>query len=239
MSEEDDLFHTTIPAALEALDQSDSFEAVARLLAAGDPRRVIQCFHLMVRELFSQRKLTQMVWLGRSGVDYALRESLAASDTELRAHLQTSARKLAYNLSANLWPGWADEAVQPTSSDLESALDLAKLHYRLVLEEGLESESLGNARWLIGAQRLAVGQEQAAHFAFETAKAAYKKAGQPANEWMAEGFQALSLQMMGSTGTEGLHRFEAAIGELKKLGDEGEFFADQLQAANRVFLAKS
>lgn len=238
MSDEDDLLHTTIPAALEALEQSDSFEAVAQLLAAGEPQRIIQSFHLMVRELFSRRKLPQMVSIGRSGVEYALRESLSADDPDLREHLQSSARKLAYNVSANLWPGWADEAVQPTSSDLESALDLAKLHYRLVLTEGLDSGSIGNARWLVGAQKLAIGKEQAAHFDFETAKAAYKQAGQSASEWMAEGFQSLALQLMGTMGTEGLHRFEAAIEELKKLGDEGEFFADQLQAAKRVFLAK-
>ena len=235
MSVEDDLFHTTIPAALEALEQCDSFEAVARLLATGEPRRVLQSFHLIVRELFSQRKLPQMVWLGRAGIEYALRESQATGDAEWRADLRTAARKLSYNVSANLWPGWADEAVQPTSSDLDSALDLARLHLRLVLEERLDPDSIGNARWLVGAQRLAVGQEQSAHYDFETAKAAYQEAGKPASGWMAEGFQALSLQLMG---TAGHNRFDTAIHELKKLGDDGEFFADQLLAAKRVFLAK-
>lgn len=91
---------------------------------------------------------------------------------------------------------------------------------------------------MIGAQRLAVGQEQAAHHEFETAKAAFIEAGNPASQWMAEGFQSLSRQMMGSMATEGQRRFEAAIRELKQLGDEGDFFADQLPTAKRVFLAR-
>ena len=238
MSEEDDLFHTTIPLALESLEQSDSFEAVTRLLDAGTPRRVMQCFHLAVRELFTQRKLPQMVWIGRAGMEYALREAHTASDAELRSDLLTAARKLSYNVSSHLWPGWADEAVSPTSSDLQSALDLARVHHRLVLEESLDAESLGNARWLLGAQRMALGQEQSAHHAFETAKTAYREAGRPASEWMAEGFQALSLLLMATMATEGQRRFDAAIETLKTLGDDGEFFADQLQTAKRVFLAR-
>lgn len=238
MSEEDDLLHTTIPLVLESMEQSDSFEAMMHLTSAGDPHRVIQCFHLAVRELFSRRKLPQMVWIGRGGIEYALREAASTGDEALRVDLRTAARKLSYNVSANLWPGWADEAVQPTQSDLQSALDLARVHYRLVLEDRLESESIGNARWLVGAQRLALGQEQAAHYTFETAKAAYHEAGKPASEWMAEGFLALSLQLMGTMATEGLRRFDAALQELKQLGDEGEFFVDQLQAARRVFLTR-
>ena len=238
MSEEDDLFHTTIPLALESLEQSDSFEAVARLLTAGEPRRVMKCFDLAIRELFTQRKLPQMVWMGRAGIDFALREAHAAGDAELRGDLVAAARKLSHNVSSHLWPGWADEAVSPTMSDLQAALDLARVHYRLVLEESLDAESVGNARWLVGAQRLAVGQEQVAHHAFETAKASYKEAGKPASEWMAEGFLALSLQMMGTMATEGQRRFDAATEELQKLGDDGEFFADQLRTARRVFLAR-
>ncbi len=226
MPEEQDHNSSTVTAVVEALDQSDSFEAVSRILASGEPDQIMACFHDMVRELFSQRKLPQMIWIGRAGVEYALRES------------QADARKLSYNVSSNLWPGWGDDAVTPTASDLQAALDLARLHLRLVVEEKLDPESVGNARWLVGAQRLAVGQEQAAHHAFETAKAAYNEAGRPAHEWMAEGFLSLSLQLMGTMATEGQRRFENALGELKQLGDDGEFFADQLQTAKRVFLAR-
>lgn len=238
MSDEDDLLHTTIPLVLASMEQSDSFEAMSQLTALGDPRRVIQCFHLSVRELFSRRLLPQMVWIGRGGIEYALREAVTTGEDALRTELRTAARKLSYNVSANLWPGWADEAVQPTSSDLQSALDLARVHYRLVLEDRLDAESIGNARWLVGAQRLALSQEQAAHDTFETAKAAYHDSGKPASAWMAEGFLALSLQLMGTKATEGNRRFEAALVELKQLGDDGEFFVDQLQAARGVFLAR-
>ncbi len=238
MSDEDDLFHTTIPEVLESLDQSDSFAAISRLLAAGEPRRVMQSFELTMRELFTQRKLPQMVWMGRSGVEYALREGRVSGDERLRSDLLTAARKLSYNASSNLWPGWADEAVNPTLSDLHAALDLARVHHRLVLEECLDSESVGHAHWLLGAQRLALGQEQVAHHAFDSAKAAYKAAGHLACEGMAEGFQALSLQLMGTMATEGQRRFDAAIVFLQSLGDDGDFFADQLQTARRIFLGR-
>jgi tetratricopeptide (TPR) repeat protein len=231
MSEEDDLFHTTIPLALEALEHSDSFEAITRLLAAGEPRRVMQCFHWAVRELFSQRKMPEMVWIGRAGTEYALREAHATENAALRNDLHAAARKLSYNVSSHLWPGWADDAVHPTTSDLRSALDLARVHLRLALEAGLDAESNGNARWLVGAQQLALGQVQTAQDAFDTAKAAYQQAGRPASE----GFVALSLHLLGATATEGQRRFDAAIGELRRLGDDGEFFADQLRTAWRVF----
>lgn len=237
MSEEDDLLHTTIPGALEALEQSDSFEAITRMTAAGTPRRVISCFHLAVRELFAQRKLPQMVWIGRAGIEYSLREMHAAGDAELRRELESAARKLSYHVSAHLWPGWGDEAVHPTPSDLQSALDLARVHLRLALGKGLEAESIGNARWLVGAQQLALGQVQVAQDNFARAKSAYQEAEKPASAWMAEGFQALSLHLLGTMGTEGQRRLDAAMSELKSHGDDGEFFADQLRTARRVFLA--
>ena len=190
MSEEHNTFPSPVDAALEALEQSDSFEAVTRILAAGGPEQVIASFHDAVRELFSQRKLAQMVWIGRAGVEYALRESPA------------EARQLSYNVSSHLWPGWGDEAVNPTTSDLQAALDLARLHHRLVMEEKLDLETVGNSRWLVGAQRLAMGQEQSAHHAFESAKASDHEAHKPVNEWMAEGFQAIALQMMGTMATD-------------------------------------
>ena len=145
MSDEVDLLHATIPAVLESLERSDSFEAVALLLAAGEPRQVIRGFDLAVRDLFARRQLAEMVWIGRSGVEYALREALLASDAEARNELRAGARKLSYNVSANLWPGWGDEAVTPNTSDLQAALDLARVHYRLVLEDRLNPESVGNA----------------------------------------------------------------------------------------------
>ncbi len=225
--------------ALEALESKDSLIAVG-LLTQGTPREAIERFDAATRELFTERKLTRMAWIGRAGLEFATCEAelAATSDPALQAELLTFARKLAFNVASNLWPGWGDEAVEPTSSDLLAALDLARVHRRLVESEERAPDQLANARWLVGALRLALGQEQPAHHEFETAKALYREAGQPASEWMAEGYQALALQFMGTMAGEGQRRFDASLVELRKLGDDGEFFADQLTTARRVFLVR-
>ena len=230
MSDELSPVQQHVQEALESCDQADSFLTASKLLELGDPAQVMSAFHAIAQELFSQRKLARMVWLTRSGIEYALRSP--------DAKLIESARKLAYNSSANLWPGWADEAVQPTESDLLAAYDLARVHRRLCQEAQQDHQALGNAHWLVGAQRLALGQEQAAHHEFETAKTAYLDAAQPTYAAMAEGYVALSLSLMGTMAAEGDKRFEVAIAQLKQLGDDGEFFADQLQTARRVFFGK-
>lgn len=216
--------------ALDLFDQTDSFAIAGRLRDIGDPGQVMAAFHAITRELFDQRKLSRMVWLTRSAIDFALSVGTPS--------LLESARKLAYNSSANLWIGWGDAAVQPTESDQEAAYDLARFHRRQCQDAQLDAESLGNAHWLVGAARLALGQVQAAYHDFEQSKAAFLAAKQPAFEAMAEGYLALSLSLMGTMATEGQRRFETAIAQLKQLGDDGEFFADQLQTAKRVFLGK-
>jgi hypothetical protein len=230
MSDELSPVQQRVQEALESFDQTDSFLTASKLLDLRDPTQIMSAFQAITKELFSQRKLARMIWLTRSGIEYALRSG--------DAKLIDSARKLAYNSSANLWPGWADEAVQPTESDLLAAYDLARVHRRLCQDAQLDHEALGNAHWLVGAQRLALGQEQAAHHDFEIAKAAYQDAAQPTSTAMAEGYVALSLSLMGTMAAEGDKRFEVAIAQLKQLGDDGEFFADQLQTAKRVFLGK-
>ncbi len=230
MSDELSPIQQRVQDALDSFDQTDSFLVASQLWDLGDPAEVMSAFHAITKELFAQRKLARMVWLARSGIDFALR----SGDSKLIE----SARKLAYNVSANLWPGWADEAVQPTMSDLLAAYDLARAHRRLCQDAMLDHEALGHAHWLVGAQRLALGQEQAAHHDFENSQAAYHAAERPTLAAMAEGYLALSLSLMGTMATEGDKRFEASIAELKQLGDDGEFFADQLQTAKRVFLGK-
>lgn len=216
--------------ALDKLELSDSFDVIGSLTRLDEPVEVIQAFHAVTKELFVQRKLAKMVWFARSGIEFALKSGESA--------LIESARKLAYNVSANLWPGWGDDAVQPTESDLLAAYDLARLHRRLCQEASSDAMTMGNAHWLLGAQRLALGQEQAAHHEFERSKAAFLEANQPTFEAMAEGYVALTLSLMGTMATEGQKRFDTAIAQLKQLGDDGEFFADQLQTARRVFLGK-
>jgi len=231
MTDAHDPISQNVQDALELLDRSDSFLVISQLRdELGDCVQVLRALSALTQELFAQRKLTRMVWLTRSAIDFAL-QSKQADAIEL-------ARKLAYNVSANLWPGWGDEAVQPTESDRQAALDLARCHRRLCQEANLTAEVQGNANWLVGAARLALGQEQAAHHDFEQAQAAYQTANLPTCLAMAAGYVALALSLMGTMMAEGQKRFETAIAQLKQLGDDGEFFADQLQTARRVFLSR-
>lgn len=243
-SDSHDLHHDhsldpVVAEALEALESKDSFIATG-IISQGDPRDAQARFSMASRELFNQRKLTEMVWVGRAGVEFALRQAAAAasSDPVLQTEYLANARKYAFNIASNLWPGWGDEAVEPTTADILAAVDLARVHRRLVEAESGAPDLMANARWLMGALRLALGQEQTAHYEFEMAKALFERAGQPACVWMAEGYQALALQLMGTMAGEGLRRYEAALMELRKQGDDGEFFADQLTTARRVFLSR-
>lgn len=238
MVEEDQALQEIIEGAIEAIDRCDSFDATAQLLSVGTVERVVDALNLAIRELFSQRKLSPMVWIGRSGLEFILQHAQTTTDAKQQASLRKAARALSYNVSANLWTGWGDEAVLPTLSDQAAALDLARLHLRLVESDHLEQELLGNAHWLVGAQRLALGQEQAAHHSFETAKTAYHAGGHHICEAMAEGYVALALLQMASMATEGEQRFKNTMTRLEALGEDGDFFADQLRTAQKIFLTR-
>ena len=229
MSDEQDPIQKSVQEALDSWERSDSFAVAAQLRQLREPSQIMRAFHAITTELFARRQLSRMIWLTRSAIDFAVQ---CADSTSIE-----STRTLAYNVSANLWPGWGDEAVHPTDSDLWAALDLACFHRRMCHETQGEPAVQGNAHWLVGAFRLALGQEQAAHHDFEQARAAYRIADKPTDAAMADGYVALALSLMGTMMAEGQKRFEAAISLLKQLGDDGEFFADQLQTARRVFLS--
>jgi len=147
-----------------------------------------------------------------------------------------TAKTIAFNLGANLWPGWNDKRITITKTDLAVGLDAAKTNLRLGLELKRDDAVLSNAYWLIGAHHLAGKKYQAARKAFEQAAAKSRFAGKPESVLMNDGYVALVRLLEKPDDRQRRESFEHAIRKLEKLQSKnGNYFAAQLRTAKSVF----
>jgi hypothetical protein len=215
-------------------------EAACRYLESqGDPLAVADQYAKAARSLYNDRKdVSTMLALGQSGVAYALRKALdlEASDAHKSKTLKEIAKTLAFNVSANAWPGWNDEGVAVTRDHIDSGLNLAQTCKRLVEELDLGPKRLANAYWLIGAHYLASGHLSEAAAAFDASAAGYRAAGDVAAEGMIRGYRALTQKLGSAAGLAAERELQRAYAELDAIGsDEARFYRAQISTADRVF----
>lgn len=213
---------------IEKLSSEDSLSAVAVLKEAGDDFAQLQACSKVCRKLYGENKdVTGMLMVGRIGVVRALhaagQESVSA---EVQTELKAEAKTLAYNLSANAWPGWRDEGIVIHKSDSRIGLDLARLNLRLAGELKRNSEVHGHAYWLLGAQLLVAESNKAASVAFQQSEVKFDEAKNRAGAAMAKGYQAIADEPTNSAAASEL---KSARDELLEIdSDDSRFFADQL-----------
>jgi len=75
-----------------------------------------------------------MAAVGKAAVRYHLRQSELERDVAAAVKLRTAAKRMAYNVAANCWPGWGDEGVVIEAAHIDVGLELAMLSLRLVEE---------------------------------------------------------------------------------------------------------
>lgn len=221
--------------ALDLLETGGLAAAVAHLEATADPAAAAQGFSELARHVYNQRKdVALMIEIYQAGIEYALRTSLdvAEQDADLAFALSSAAKGLNYDLAANTWPGWDDEGIAITPE--QQAVGHAAAHKNLELAEILEKGDLplGRAHWLIGAHHLAAGEHAPALEAFARAADHTRRAGEPAEAHLSEGYHALAEGLLNG-GTPPV-RWEAILAELAKV-ENGDFFIRQLETARRVF----
>ena len=94
-----------------------------------------------------------MIALARAGIHRALFEAdrVPTADPDAAEALRGQAKTIAYDLGANLWPGWQDEGIVLTPADLTTGLEAARLNLRLAEQLGRPALPRCNAHWLLGA----------------------------------------------------------------------------------------
>ena len=214
-------------AACLAVEQGRSALDAARL------------YHAVSGAVYYQRKdVRSMISLSRAGIHRALVEAdrIAESDEEAAAVLYGEAKAIAYDLGANLWPGWQDEGIELSPADLATGLEAARLNLKLA--EQLERPPLPrcNAHWLLGAQLLAGGKCGSAAEHFELARQQAAAADRPEYVQMAAGYAAIARLKQDSDRSAAVAEFDAAVGTLREFkSEDATFFAKQLESVRELF----
>jgi tetratricopeptide (TPR) repeat protein len=218
----------------------DSFKAIEFMASLGTPERVAQRYLNLVDDLYWKEKdITSVMIMGRAGIQEIL---TAATDVDSRdpsgaARLRGMAKSLAYNLASYVWPGWDEPGILIKADYLLVGYDAARLNLRLALELEKAAVQVSIAYWMLAVQQVALKRYDEAIKAFGLSLDKAKEAKQPAYQYLALGFIALSELAMGSEGEGSVLKFAEARRQLEALKTrEGDLFASQLVTAARVFL---
>ena len=218
------------------LESGDSLEAID-LIEKGDTKDVVNAYSQLVSDLyFKKHDVPRMILIGRAGIRYCLSSSKQTEDAQLAEKLKGAAKTMAYNVSANAWPGWQDEGIKITRTDSIVALDLARLNLRLAEELKREADVFSNAHWLVGAQHLALRELDEADKHFGKAVEFAKTAKKPEAEQMARGYGGIVKLVADANSNEGKKQLAGAIRALNEIGsDDAKFFAQQLDSVSKFF----
>jgi hypothetical protein len=229
-------------AAAEGIDQlvslveaGDTFEAVERICARAGAEQAMNDFMQLAKVLFWQRRnLQSSAAVARAGIQFGL---CFSGDADQRVLLRGKAKALAFNLAANTWPGWGDEGIVITSSDLAVGLDAARLNLRLAVELGKPALAQSLAHWALGAHRLARGEHDLATRDFELAERHARTAENADHTSLNAGYAALVGALLGDEERSAV--FTGVITRLSEpsSSEDAKLFAKQLVKAREIFEA--
>ena len=159
------------------------------------------------------------------------------------ADYRRAALPMTYNLAANTWPGWGPGEVGALrESHRRLGLAAARLNVELAAEVNLPPARRRNGYWALGAQLLAAGDYAGATSAFATSRDFSDEAKIASGTLMAEGWIRLTEGLAAKDEALRLERFEElerVRESLRKLDDDGAFYADQYGVALEVFQASA
>lgn len=217
------------------LSQSDSAAVVEYLNRQPDPTDVTEVYGTLVKGLYYEQKdLPLVIALARAGIQYSLAAADEAEQSDRAAHLRGRAKAMAYNLASYTWPGWDEPGIVVDATAVVIGLDAAKTNLRLARELKKGDLPLSRAHWMMGAQFLAAGQVDAARESFQKAANHAGRAGEQADQLLAEGFAAIVDLLQSPADSALQERLETVKAEMAFL-EHGTFFIEQLDTALRVF----
>lgn len=220
-------------------EKEDVSAATAYLESQGAPLQVAENYSTLVKHLYMPGKdVPRMLLFGRAGIQFALTRA-AKSKGATAEKLKGVAKTIAYNIGSNTWPGWKDEGIKITATDLTVGLDAARLNLRLGIELKRDDFILGNAHWLLGAQLLAAGKHKQALASFRKSTTKFRAAKKTDFTLMAKGYEALTLLAAEPAEKSRIEAVEASLAKLKQAGtDDAKFFAQQIRTAKAVFVKR-
>lgn len=229
-----------VDVVLQVLDQGDLYAACREIEARRAPAEAAELYHVLAQRLYQPRRdVRRMIAVSHFGIHFALSsaERLEAGDREAAAALRGRAKAIAYDLGANLWPGWQDEGIVLSESDLATGREAARLNLRLAEELGRPPLPRCNAEWLLGAHELAIGASEPARECFTRGRRLAEEAERPEYVRMCEGYAAVA-RMQAEAEDEGAREdLEKAIESLRTMKtDDSSFFADQLESVRTLFV---
>ena len=223
----------------EILEQADRNKAMEFLNGQGEPQTVARRYlELMMDFYWKARALSEVTSFGTAGIDYSLAKAqeFAQSNPEAARDLKSAAMAMAYNLASFTWPGWDEEGIVVSDTDLATGLEAAKLNLRLARELKKGASAISAAYWVVGAQYLAAEQYEDAGKAFEMAIENAREAGDEASALMNSGYAGIVKVIGRVQKAKGKEQFEQAIEGLKKIGSEdAKFYAQQLEGVLAFF----
>ena len=167
------------------------------------------------------------VYLLKLLIQHALLQ--AEQHPEAAEEYRRSAVPMTYNLAADTWPGWGPaHAAVVAGAHLRLGLAAARQNVALAAELDLPPERRRNGYWILGAQLLANGDPKAAAAAFAQSRDLAAEADIESGELMAQGWIHVAGILAGNEARQAL---EPVIRELRTLGDDGAFYADQYETA--------
>lgn len=142
--------------------------------------------------------------------------------------LKGEEKAMSYDLASFCWAGWDEPGVVITDEDSVAGAKAAEENLRLAEELERPAIPMSNAWWMVGAYRLQSGHFGEAEGAFQAFRELTE--GDPARTLLADGYVQIARMFLDQSGD-----LRPACRELRTLGGDGPAYADQLEAACRVF----
>lgn len=219
-----------VRSALARGERHEALETVYPL----PPRDAFEIIRSLARENYDElRDIDAYAFLAQQAIDLALVE--ADRDEENREQWLSDAKEMAYNLGADLWPGWGTPGITINEEHLQAGSIAAAANLRLARELDRPADKVAMAQWLVGAQALAANRIEAATQAFDQAATIQAESE---DNGAAQMYRAYSLLAKSVADETSRAAFDEAVDALAQSGEENAvFYADQLRTAARVFLS--
>ena len=218
-------------------DGHDVYAAVEYLAGQDDLVSAVKVLNKLQRKAYwEQKNIGRCVAFGRAGVQLGLLEGrrISQTDPELGDQLLGQAKAVSYNLASFAWPGWDEEGIDLSPSDIAMGFDAARVNQRLAIELERGPDPMGKAHWLLGAHHLPSGDLDNAREQFRLAEAFEKEVDPDQGGLLQEGY-LIVVDLIERPGDPDLtSRLQDVQKRLREV-EEGEFLADQLSTALDVF----
>lgn len=226
--------------AISEYEKVDASSAIEFLSTQDDPLFAIQGFRAAMRQAYWKKKDIEMsLTFGRGGFQYGviMSQVLKRDDPEKAKKLRAEAKGFVYDIASFTWPGWDEKEIKLTDHMISEGLQSAKANLRLAIEMNKKPVAMSRAYWMLGAQELAHQKYEKSRISFLEAAKFAKLGKSPSEQYLCKAFECLAEYLSLDGDKVVLERLEVLLEQLRKQKD-GEFYANQVDTARRVFLQK-